>query len=658
MENMFGETEEVFDQKFRGSFGRFGTSGSNQAYYFLTTIPIKNLKHRLQVAADALPINKIEFSQMIQRDVNAGHVADIKKYLVEGSGKAVFFPPLLVSIINKDKNGGVQEWFENNPSRTESGNSTTITWDSSLFRVKLYAPPEQNDKHRRLLGIGDPYQFFDFGAHLELNSSRSGLVVIDGQHRYKALSSLYESEDFKNTVEGIEIPICIVFSPFAVGHEKSGLEDLRDIFVTVNNEAKLVSGHFRDLLDDYSYASEAIRQVAQSLKSDVGGGYSLLHHLEWNTHDPKKAGQINRPYSITSVSIIVEALRSSLFVKRTAADVLQLTAVQEQLSQVDPDLDIDELNDSVSPTAKEILSNQIEKHVARSLKVIFTEFAPFAMTISEMQIRMKALAADFARGEHSHLVTLYGLFDKHQIPSDTKEIEPSTVRTAYNEFVTGIDEKQVESASHTKLAVFHQALIRAWVHVSQELMRIDILPFEAAYILIRALEATVLTNKMQFISNSAYTQTVIWNGDRVNFKPEWAKTAWTNLLLCTLSQKQAVDAAINALVRVREKDEREVDEKLKKSLTKALQTISIDSASEYLSELDSQVKKFYRAHYAEILQDESVIDHLHRLKRSSRPEDKEKFEQSIAKEAFVRYSEGQSKLLAIIKVDPDSLQLS
>ena len=275
-EGMFDGGADEFELKIRGTFGRFETATSYPAYYFLTTIPIRKLKESLHVAADALPIERTTFSQMIQRDLNQEHVSEIRDYVRNSADRAVFFPPILVSIINSDSLGELTESYPSPPLSDDKDSLRTFTWGDKLFRLKLHGTSEPNDQLTRLDSIGEPFYYHQFGAHLELNRQRCKLVVLDGQHRYKALTSLYESQEDKAHVEGIEVPVCIVYSPFAIG-DRSSLDDLRDIFITVNNEANKVSGHFIDLLKDRSLASEAVRQLAETWKQNLDGGYSMLH---------------------------------------------------------------------------------------------------------------------------------------------------------------------------------------------------------------------------------------------------------------------------------------------------------------------------------------------------------------------------------------------
>jgi hypothetical protein len=657
VEEMFNTKSDVFDTKFRGSFGQFSTNKSNPSFYFLTSLPIKGLRDTLKLAVDALPIATITFSQMIQRDVIPDHVDDIKKFIVSGAGRAVFFPPLLVSIISKNAKNEIQDMFESFPEGVDTEKTRAITWDKNLFKITLWGQKQEGDGLRRLQGIGGDYYYHDYGAHLELNSNRSSLVVIDGQHRYKALASLYEAEDFRPTVEAIEVPICVVFSPFAV--KTSGLEDLREIFIKVNNEGKQVSGHFYELLRDTSYASEAVRRLAERWKSDVSRGYSLLHHLEWNTYDQKRAGNLNRSYSITTVLVIADALRESVFAKTVAPSLLQLTAIQEQLLAVDPDFNIDNVVDIVehSPT-KQLIYEQISKHVVESLHILFVTFSPFAGLCNETQARMTKLREDKNKGDRPEVSALYEMFEQHKIPAASADTPNGgfprpEIQLAYNEFAKGISSQQEAKAPVTRYTVFHHALIRSWAQLSRELIKQEILPVESAAMLIAGFEKSLASNDMKFLSPSVFTQRMLWNGDQVNFKGEWAKKAWADLMLSTMALKSTQDAAIARLEKDRAASSQTAPEK--KKLVAALKRVAVDAAIRYLDELENQTEKYVKRYYADMLADDQLVEELRALQISSDAEDKQKFADHINKLTAERFAEAEARLAAVLGLSADEL---
>jgi hypothetical protein len=157
---------------------------------------------------------------------------------------------------------------------------------------------------------------------------------------------------------------------------------------------------------------------------------------------------------------------------------------------------------------------------------------------------------------------------------------------------------------------------------------------------------------MQFMGNSSFTQRMLWNGDRVNFKTDWAKKAWLDLMLSTLAQKAAVDAAIAALEGRRQG---KLENAFKKSLAISFRGVAVERTTAYLRELEDQMEKFYKIHYAEVLQSDAEADHLRKLQLSSKAEDKKQFSQEIRKLANQRYVESEAKLLAAVSITIEEL---
>lgn len=106
-------------------------------------------------------------------------------------------------------------------------------------------------------------------AHIEINISNGiergvKLIVIDGQHRLKALMEVYHNNP--TALEGLALPICILYSPNATEeasrhYESSGFvvptvsEIFRQMFVDVNKNAVQVGGHFNILLSEGNMGS-------------------------------------------------------------------------------------------------------------------------------------------------------------------------------------------------------------------------------------------------------------------------------------------------------------------------------------------------------------------------------------------------------------------
>jgi hypothetical protein len=588
---------------------------------------------------------------MIQRDVSREHVEEIKTYLKVGKGKAVFFPPLLVSLIVKRKDGSLQWNYDAMPTAeiSENKNSISLVWDKSLFKIVLRGQPTESENKglRALSGFEAEYYFHHFGANLDVNSNKTKLVVIDGQHRYKALTELHEAQDYKEMVAGIEVPICVVFSPFAVGPDKSGIADLRDLFVTVNTEAAKVSGHFLRLLSDDKYSSEAVRRFATIWKEDTHNGYSLLHHLEWNTHDEKRAGQLNRPYSITTVNVICDALKSSCFRKGVGADMLLLSSIQEALSELDEDFSLIEMEDDIeSNRTRDLIFQSIGKHVAMPLATLFTKLTPYASLIKTTADAVKKLRAESNKGTRADLAVLLRLIDKHQIPAipETQIVEPKVV-LAYEELCSEINADALPGSSIFRLAVFQHALIRSWSEIAHHLLENHLLPEQAAVVVVGAFNNLVVANGFSLLTNSVFTARLLWQGEKVSFKTEMARTAWTNLLIATLSNKGAREAGIKAM---ESEFQMQIESAERKALDESLREIGNKALGSYLGSLFEQIERFFRTSYSEIVLDDKLVDKLESLKESSDPNDREAFVKEIQKLAKQRYKEAEVKLSGVL----------
>ena len=78
----FEVSSDPFEKNIRGTYGRFATNESYQLNYVLSAIPISHVDH-LVTATEAFDISKIDFEQLIQRDIDYERVEDIvKNYLL------------------------------------------------------------------------------------------------------------------------------------------------------------------------------------------------------------------------------------------------------------------------------------------------------------------------------------------------------------------------------------------------------------------------------------------------------------------------------------------------------------------------------------------------------------------------------------------------
>ena len=132
--------------------------------------------------------------------------------------------------------------------------------------------------------MGEKIKIVNYASEFLYNDKKLKLVVIDGQHRFLALKRIYENDVERDLIKDIDIPICIFFMPDAVETQSSTQtmnRGMRKLFVTINSEAKKVSGHFIELLKDDSLSSITVRSLADHWKKqDSENGRPSLYRME------------------------------------------------------------------------------------------------------------------------------------------------------------------------------------------------------------------------------------------------------------------------------------------------------------------------------------------------------------------------------------------
>lgn len=302
-----------------GAFGVFKSNNSLPIEFLMTSFSLDDLAS-LSYARD---INtKLNFDYLIQRDIDEERARDeISQYLAAGEGRLqkeiVFLPPILVAIVKVDEQDSLVDYYpacDFIETADENGDVYEREWPG-LFKIENY--PLSNGSNFDFECNGNILQHkIDYEqAKLKVNITRktvSGgrLVVIDGQHRLCALN--YLKSNYREAVEGISVPVCIVYSPLSCENKSDDVsipniaEVLRNLFVDVNATVERVSGHFLTLLSDQTLGSIICRELCKKSLQDAGElGLGLI---EWNTKKHKESLEISREHTITSIGVINNAL--------------------------------------------------------------------------------------------------------------------------------------------------------------------------------------------------------------------------------------------------------------------------------------------------------------------------------------------------------------
>lgn len=212
--------EVVTHHALTGSFG--------QVRYFLTTLDLRDAAENLQL----LPQENLDFRERIQRVVNEERVVN-----------------------------GILPYLKLDPLR----------FFNSIVCI-LLPDPNQKDGYWGF----EPYEGPSEGEVLEIGklsiSKRVARVVLDGQHRYRALQ-LYWEEEKKDLFPSakIDVPVAYIvvddvgnFSSKAKDARAKTIQSVRRLFTVLNKSAKLVDKTTLLLIDD----SDVTNLISRKLLED------------------------------------------------------------------------------------------------------------------------------------------------------------------------------------------------------------------------------------------------------------------------------------------------------------------------------------------------------------------------------------------------------
>ncbi len=624
-----------FTNPIDGVFGIFKTSESFELYYLQTALDINKISY-LDTASEVFDFENMKFEEMLQRDIDYKRVDNdiIKNYLEVGNNQVLFFPPILACplSIGSEQYKDVEEIYNKNTEEIE------ITWDRNSFQLLLNRADEPTPYSMNI--NGEEYNYYNYAATFKYNPHKIKLLVIDGQHRYASIKRLIErgKQDLLNSMQ---IPVCLFFPSKATEESDEKIsQDMRQLFVTINNTAKEVSGHFLVLLNDKSLSSMAVRSLANLWKSkDVYK--SKLHLLEWNQRNSGKTNQLEKPYSITTISIISDVLKDFVFDNKCGdtALFLQLHDVEEKLTQADDSLSvesIDETNFDISQGP--ILKAQMDKVFTPCLDSLFSDPIPYNAAFVSFENALSYLNKDVeknttgARQYRDDILFEFRKCYKHDQQA-VKDIETKF----YSYF------KKNESDDYFFRNVFQQGYIIAWAMLIKKLSPkffIDLLNLTQAFI--KSLNKFVFDGANGYFSPSKkYIQNVIYRGEKIVVTQK-SKQQCSNLILITLLKNEIIDSFINHINLDREKND---------LLKNDLLQIANEAFEEYMevfySETNNYLKKQWR--YASI--PDSQMNKLEALSESDTAEKKQEFSREIDKLSLKRTEEAKVLLGNILNIN-------
>ncbi|NDC37985.1 MAG: hypothetical protein EBZ48_08025 [Proteobacteria bacterium] len=332
-----------------GSFRVGGTASENKSLevkYLLTSITLDyergtcaQILDHLAPVRELFETEKLSFDEIMQRDIDDARVsADLIPYLLDNKTRDLvkLFPPIVVIVLPREPG-------TNRPAHAYP----PVTYDTVTA-----ASGEHQERITRAGSIGE--EVFEFTQplvngklvshdfnRLKINTARTKLVIVDGQHRAMALLAIHRNlaggsggwsderrspyADFYQEwtpsyirsfqLADISLPVMFCTIP-ELNTEYSGDYDLRKaaraIFLTLNKNAKKVSESRNRLLDDNDLVALMLRDTLSKIKArDASSPNSLrIHNVELDqSHDRLK---LESPIAITGVNHIYYIVEHTL----------------------------------------------------------------------------------------------------------------------------------------------------------------------------------------------------------------------------------------------------------------------------------------------------------------------------------------------------------
>ncbi|EME8860665.1 hypothetical protein WAA39_002585 [Enterobacter mori] len=637
---LFSE-EDIYSFKKTGSFGRFTTIHSFPIEFFLTSLKASEL-HNLTFARDIKPGKKIDFDQLLQRDLDLVRVeTEIKPYLTnaESKSRTVFFPPLLVAAIPVCKNTMEEYYSDQSVTKISLGNREghIRKWDG-LFKLThaiddnyTISPSMANIKH--VIGVArEPTQI-----EVKLsNGVERGikLIVIDGQHRLKALQEVYtESADL---LSEMAVPLCILFSPNSTNEvadilEKEGYtiprvpEIFRQLFVDVNKNAEQVGGHFNILLSEGNMGSLICRTFCSYVleKRGIDG----LAQIEWNQKKKKLSTEINRSYYLTSIGVIEKAL-SETFGKNKFANeyLIGFEDIKEMVQPSDSDdhLEYPKVSwDKFSLSQKKYILDQIKTNVVPLLDKLFFEsnlFKPATDCFNKEISKLKEKSDSDTQSSIAFKPVLENLLEYMPIPESDRYREARHNLRVFEEDIKNC--KKGQCFSFLNHAIFQRALFVVWNEILKIGKRVGV-PKEFAnsyyFNLIDELDNRV-DDLIDF--KKGYCQSFIFSSNRINPTNE-VKNGLSYLILSIVSNqktRERLSASISHLL----------SDKIVDSFNEELRNLAYSCLNKYMQSYRKNKIKVIKTNYSI---DSSIDDELRNLLQEE--ESKKKREMKDYKDGII-----------------------
>lgn len=356
--------KDKYDDEIWGTFGEIGNE-INGVRFIQTVLTVQSLD-KLTLVCDLPGSEKWPVRQLFQREIDIPRVTDeIIPYFLRAD-KMKYFNPLTIAALPLNEKHQVVDILKEQPIEPDPRIGTSDDWQSF-----------ESDGFYKIT-----HEVVDDGnlAKFEWSRDNVKLVAIDGQHRLSSLKRIYDdwkrnpdNKKIKSTnFSKWQIPIIIILAP-ANGKAKklSLLEKTRDIFVTINKQAKTPTRCRTIILDDYTITSICCQETLEVCHEDEDKNLPLIF-FDWRAgnHSDKP----ENPLSFLRVEELEDLLINYLL--GSDNDAPEKLSEDQRLA-----LSIDDmappLADGDSIEMRKQIRAQYRETVLPAIVYIFKNFIPF-----------------------------------------------------------------------------------------------------------------------------------------------------------------------------------------------------------------------------------------------------------------------------------------
>ncbi len=376
------------------------------------------------------------------------------------------------------------------------------------------------------------------------------LVIIDGQHRLKALIDIYENKP--SVIKDLVVPVCILFAPNSTKEKESELKSLptvphvfRHLFIDVNKTVERVGGHFYILLSDKNLSHLTCRNFCDQLMNTEGLGDRALAVIEWNTKKDKESTVIQRDYSLSSIGVLDKALSESVLKdKHRMKYILNLSELPDELLYNEEGIKPVEW-DRFSLSQKKLLEIQINKYLVPCLLDVFFKTKEYKKAFNIFNTKLEELKDKESKDPKSadYGIAIDQILNFNPIGDEKNHKEASIIYNKFEEDVS--DERAANVADIIRYAIFQRSLLMAWGAFIDVVKDMNLSLSEVTNAFIVLIDLALQDKGFLFSFEQEYMQhSVFADGKNINAKSSDTRKALSHLLLAVLGNKSNAQSVV------------------------------------------------------------------------------------------------------------------